>query len=175
MLNIEILSLVSNSLNKDQNITLDSFKNVFNGLVENKDKFKNSYLNLYIYEKFCKTKDIQSRKTSARDFEDFLAAVFGGEVTDSTIRHNKNEDNIFVENNFITEWVVNNRREKADILYKNGFKLTVKTLVESNKEINMGAFEKKALFSEFDIVQFLEERVSSNKGIGLGSKLTGTP
>lgn len=170
MLNREVLNIIGEALNLDEQVSLEAFRRTFADLIVNKKKFKNAYLTLYIYEKFCKTRDVQTRKTSARDFEDFLSAISGGTVADSSTRHNTNDNNIFVENQFITEWVVNNKREKADIIYDNGYKLTVKTLVEDNREVNMGAFEKKALFSELDVVQYLEERVSSNNGIGLGSK-----
>jgi len=170
MISKEILTVVGENISTDKEINLEFFDKVFNDLVINKEKFKNAYLTLYMYEKFCKTKDIRTRKTSARDFEDFLSAISAGTITDSSKRHNKNDEKIFVDNKFITEWVVNNKREKADIIYTNGYKLTVKTLVEDNNEVNMGAFEKKALFSELNIVKYLEERKSSNKGIGLGSK-----
>jgi hypothetical protein len=170
MLNREVLNIIGEALNLDEQVSLEAFRRTFADLIVNKKKFKNAYLTLYIYEKFCKTRDVQTRKTSARDFEDFLSAISGGIVADSSTRHNSNDDNIFVENQFITEWVVNNKREKADIIYENGYKLTIKTLVEDNRELNMGSFEKKALFSELNVVQFLEERVSSNDGVGLGSK-----
>lgn len=170
MLNKEVLNIIGESLHLEEQVSLEAFRRTFADLILNKKKFKNAYLTLYIYEKFCKTKDVQTRKTSARDFEDFLSAISGGSLADISTRHNSNQNNVFVENQFITEWVINNKREKADIVYGNGYKLTVKTLVEKNREVNMGAFEKKALFSELDIVQFLEERISSNNGIGLGSK-----
>lgn len=170
MLNKEVLNIIGESLHIEEQVNLETFRRTFADLILNKKKFKNAYLTLYIFEKFCKTRDVQTRKTSARDFEDFLSAISGGRLADSTTRHNTNQNNIFVENQFITEWVINNKREKADIIYANGYKLTVKTLVEVNREVNMGAFEKKALFSELDIVQYLEERISSNNGIGLGSK-----
>lgn len=170
MLNKEVLNIIGEALHLEDQVNIEAFRRTFADLILNKKKFKNAYLTLYIFEKFCKTRDVQTRKTSARDFEDFLSAISGGTVADSSTRHNTNENNIFVENQFITEWVINNKREKADIIYDNGYKLTVKTLVEDNREVNMGAFEKKALFSELDVVQFLEERVSSNNGIGLGSK-----
>lgn len=169
MLNNEILKIIGESLKLNKNISVESLRDLFHYIISHKSKFNSAYLTYYILEKFCKTKDIQTRKTSARDFEDFLSAITGGVVTDNSSRHN-NKENIFVENPFITEWVVNNKREKADIIYDNGYMITVKTLVEKNDEVNMGAFEKKALFSEMDLVSYLEERKSSNNGIGLGSK-----
>ncbi|MCD4811779.1 hypothetical protein K8R14_04220 [bacterium] len=170
MLNKDILHIVAETLHPTTEISLETLTQIFEGIILDKKKFNHAYLTLYMYEKFCKTRDVQTRKTSARDFEDFVAAISNGEIADSSTRHNSNNHDILVENKAITEWVINNKREKADINYPNNYSITIKTLVESNKEINMGAFEKTALFAEFGVVQYLEERRSSTKGTGLGSK-----
>jgi hypothetical protein len=91
----------------------------------------------------------------------------------------KNNDNKIkqIENDFITNFTISNKREKADILFDNNFALSVKTLMLNNKEINLGSFEKTALFYELDIYDFLGERKgkeglldNQKVKIGLGSK-----
>lgn len=102
-------------------------------------------------------------------------------ITDQINRTNQNiqANNIFVENQFITNFVLSNRREKADLIFSNNYELSVKTLIESNQEINLGSFEKTALFYLLDVEDYLGERKgkeivlknSQTVKVGLGSKI----
>jgi len=106
-----------------------------------------------------------------------LAILFNGKITDETKRQNSDNKIKLIENDFITNFTTSNKREKADIIFDKGFALSVKTLMFNNKEINLGSFEKTALFYELDVYDYLGERkgkngILNNKEvkIGLGSK-----
>ena len=133
----------------------------------NKEQFNNSFLLNYLYKNIS-SEEISKRKTSARDFEDFLWIVLWWKITDEWIRSNNTHNLIFVENDFITSFVKSNKREKIDIDFNN-YGFSIKTLMGDNKEINFWSFEKKALFYDFWINEYLDERKWKN-WIGLGSK-----
>jgi len=145
-------------------------------IVDTKENFNSAYLLNYLYQNIS-AKDIAKRKTTARDLEDYLSILFNGKVTDETKRENKYIKIDKVENDFITNFIVSNRREKADIIFIDNFTMSVKTLMPDNYEINLGSFEKTALFYELDVYDFLGERKGKNGElhnkivkIGLGSK-----
>ncbi|MDD4530510.1 MAG: hypothetical protein PHO80_03085 [Candidatus Gracilibacteria bacterium] len=146
----------------------ENLYNFFNYINNNKEKFNNSFLLNYLYRNIS-SDDVSKRKTTARDFEDFLGIVLGGKITDETIRTNDTHNSLFVENDFITSFVKSNKREKIDIEFNNNYGFSIKTLMFDNREINFGSFEKKALFYDFGINEFLDER-KGKSGIGLGSK-----
>jgi hypothetical protein len=144
-------------------------------LNSSKEKFNSAYLLNYLYRNIS-SNEVAKRKTTARDFEDYLAILFNGKITDEIKRENSNEDNIFLENEYITNFILSNRREKSDIKFQ-GLDLSVKTLMKDNKELNLDSFEKTALFYLLNVEDFLNERkgkISNVNGenlkIGLGSK-----
>lgn len=140
----------------------------FDYINKNKEKFNNSFLLNYLYKNIS-SQDVSKRKTTARDFEDFLAIVLWWKITDEIIRTNNTYNSIFVENDFITSFVKSNKREKIDIEFFSNYWLSIKTLMSHNKEINFWSFEKKALFYDFWVNEFLDERKWKN-GIWLWSK-----
>jgi len=135
----------------------ENLYNFFNYINDNKEKFNNSFLLNYLYKNIS-NEYVSKRKTTARDFEDFLAIVLWWKITDETIRSNNTHNSIFVENDFITSFVKSNKREKIDIEFNNSYWFSIKTLMFDNKEINFWSFEKKALFYDFWINEFLDER-----------------
>lgn len=150
----------------------------FSYLVNSRNKFNSAYLLNYLCKNIS-AKEVAKRKTSARDFEDFLSIIFNGIICDESPRVNNSDEgkNIFIENQFITNFVLSNRREKADIIFGDSYGLSVKTLILSNQEINLGSFEKTALFYLLDVEDYLNERkgkeVKFNNQtveVGLGSK-----
>jgi hypothetical protein len=165
----------SNNLKKSYS-SLDETVEFFNYLNSTKENFNSAYLLNYIYQNIS-AKDVAKRKTTARDFEDYLSILFSGRITDEIQRRNDSITIPQIENDFITNFAISNKREKADIIFENDFELSVKTLMLSNKEINLGSFEKTAVFHELDVYDFLTER-KGKKGllngeevkIGLGSK-----
>lgn len=150
-------------INNDKNL-YDFFEYINN----NKGKFNNSFLLNYLYKNIS-SEEISKRKTTARDFEDFLWIVLWWKITDETIRTNNTHNSIYVENDFITSFVKSNKREKIDIEFNDNYWFSIKTLMFDNKEINFWSFEKKALFYDFWINEFLDERKWKN-WIWLGSK-----
>lgn len=165
----------NNKLQKNYS-NIDELVSFFNYLIDSKEDFNSAYLLNYLYQNIS-AKDVAKRKTTARDFEDYLAILFNGEVTDEVKRKNSDNKIEEIENSFITNFTTSNRREKADIIFDKGFALSVKTLMKNNKEINLGSFEKTALFYELDIYDYLGERKGKNGilnkqevKIGLGSK-----
>ena len=145
-------------------------------ILDTKENFNSAYLLNYLYQNISE-KNVAKRKTTARDLEDYLSIIFNGTITDETKRDNKSINIGMIENNFITNFTVSNKREKADILFADNFVLSVKTLMPNNQEINLGSFEKTALFYELDVYDFLGERKGKNGElnnkivkIGLGSK-----
>jgi len=165
----------SNNLKKSYS-SLDETVEFFNYLNSTKENFNSAYLLNYIYQNIS-AKDVAKRKTTARDFEDYLSILFSGRITDEIQRRNDSITIPQIENDFITNFTISNKREKADIIFEDNFELSVKTLMLSNKEINLGSFEKTAVFHELDVYDFLTER-KGKKGllngeevkIGLGSK-----
>jgi len=170
--------LIQKNILKVKNNCLEDIVTFFEYLVESKDKFNSAYLLNYLYSNIS-AKDVAKRKTTARDFEDFLAILFNGTITDEFKRENKNieTEGIFVENEFITKFVLSNKREKADLIFDQNYQVSVKTLIPSTTEINLGSFEKTAVFYLLDVEDYLNERkgkkVQLNNEIieiGLGSR-----
>lgn len=169
------ISLQKNELKEDCN-NIEELIFFINKISDTKENFNSAYLLNYLYQNIS-SKDVAKRKTTARDFEDYLAIVFNGIITDELKRENKDINIDPIENDFITNFTISNKREKADIVFSNDFILSVKTLMPDNHEINLGSFEKTALFYELDAYDFLGERKGKNGvingetvKIGLGSK-----
>lgn len=176
-----ILKLLREILIQKKILKLD-YKNIeeiistTNMILDTKENFNSAYLLNYLYQNIS-AKDIAKRKTTARDLEDYLSILFNGKITDETKRENKDFKINNIENDFITNFTVSNKREKADILFADNFAMSVKTLMPDNYEINLGSFEKTALFYELDVYDFLGERKGKNGKlnneivkIGLGSR-----
>jgi len=168
--------LIKNKKLKKKYSDIDEIVSFFKYLIDTKEDFNSAYLLNYLYQNIS-AKDVAKRKTTARDFEDYLEILFSGKVTDKTKRQNSDIKIEKIENDFITNFTVSNKREKADIIFDENFSLSVKTLMINNKEINLGSFEKTALFYELDIYDYLGERkgkigILNGKEveIGLGSK-----
>jgi hypothetical protein len=134
---------------------------------DSKKKFNSLYIMNYIYM-YIASDEVAKRKTSSRVFEDLLAIIFDGEVTDSKRRKNIKSD---VPECFelVQDKLAGNKREKIDLLFNDEYGVSVKTLMMSNKEINMGSFEKKILFDGFNVTKYLTER-KTDSDMGLGSK-----
>lgn len=138
---------------------------------ENAKKFNSLYILNYIHQ-FIVSDDVAKRKTSARVFEDLLANLFNGTITDSNQRKNLVQD---VPEHFALakDKIAGNKREKIDLLFEKNYGVSVKTLMESNSEINLGSFDKQILYDGFDVGSYLNERRTSRdntENIGLGSK-----
>nr|ADX97293.1 Cac8I [Clostridium acetobutylicum] len=99
------------------------------------------------------------RKVTARDIEDFIADLFEGTVTDEESRQNLTSTIDIVDS-----YISSNYREKCDIQFNNSYKLSIKSFISDNKEINCGSFAREALFK--DIV----ENYGGERKNGLGSK-----
>jgi len=131
----------------------------------NSNKFNSlyilNYLRLYIV-----SDNVATRKTSARVFEDLLSILLNGEIADNKKRKNLKND-VPSYFNLSKDKIAGNKREKVDLLFKDGYGISLKTLIMKNKEINLGSFEKKVLFDGLNVSEFLNERKS--KEIGLGS------
>lgn len=129
-----------------------------------RDEKPQSLLAIYLYENIAKT-SVRKRKVTAREYEDYLATVFSGVVTDEDTRTN-NEILIYGQPKEVLEFISSNQREKVDVIFPSGYGLTVKTSMPDNMEINMGSFERSALFYNFlDLTEYGGERKS-----GLGSR-----
>ena len=134
---------------------------------KSKTKFNSLYIMNYIYM-YIASDEVAKRKTSSRVFEDLLAIIFDGEVTDNKKRKNiKSEVPECFE--LVQDKLAGNKREKIDLLFNDSYGVSVKTLMMSNKEINMGSFEKKILFDGFGVSNYLTER-KTDSDMGLGSK-----
>ena len=129
---------------------------------ENKYKFNSLYIFNYI-EQYIVNEEVAKRKTSARIFEDLLAIIFKGNIADNYHRENlvRAVPDYF---NLSKDDIAKNKREKIDVLFSNSYGVSIKTLMENNTEINLGAFEKRVLFDDFGL------NLSERKG-GLGSKI----
>ena len=176
MTNLQTLKIIAESIKAKSkssfnDVNILALASFFEELSTSKSKFNSAYLYYFLYHNICK-ESVAKRKTTSRDLEDILATIFDGTITDEFKRKNKNEKSWFLENDIITGSAVSNKREKSDIVFDKGeniYELSVKTLMQSNKEINFGSFEKITLFGGFGIEDFLTER-GKKKTIGLGSK-----
>jgi hypothetical protein len=119
----------------------------------------------YLYS-LINNKDIRKRKVTARVFEDFIADLLDGKVTDKENRKNIVSPSLVGVDPVLVQYITSNRREKVDVLFGSTYGITVKTSVENNKEINMGSFAREALFKD---ILSKKEYGSERKG-GLGSK-----
>ncbi|CAA6826608.1 MAG: FIG00471148: hypothetical protein [uncultured Sulfurovum sp.] len=158
-----------NQIDEDTN-NIDQVYNVFKFISEEgNQKFYSLYILNYLYN-FIVSDEVAKRKTSARVFEDLLAILLNGNITDTKSRKNLQSDvpDYF---RFTKDKIAGNKREKIDLLFNNNYGVSVKTLMKNNKEINLGSFEKKVLFDDFGILNVLTERKTSNETqMGLGSK-----
>ncbi|MBT7555596.1 hypothetical protein HN615_01560 [Candidatus Woesearchaeota archaeon] len=137
--------------------------------IEKSKKFNSLYILNYIYN-YISCDEVSKRKTSSRVFEDLLAIIFNGSITDELNRENDVADvPEYFEN--VRDKIAGNKREKIDLLFNGMYGISVKTLVGTNSEINLGSFEKKVLFDGLSVEQYLTERQASNKEkVGLGSR-----
>lgn len=158
--------LVSKEIVSTKTTSIEDSFEFFNYLKTNQSKFNSlyilNYLRLYIV-----SDDVAKRKTSSRVFEDLLAILFNGEIADGKKRKNISTDvpDYF---NFSKDKIAGNKREKIDLLFEDDYGISLKTLMMSNKEINLGSFEKKVLFDGLNVTQYLTER-KTDEDIGLGS------
>lgn len=156
-----------------QNGTLKTPKNIgdiydfFRYLNTNRQNFNTLYIFNYLYN-FISSEAVAKRNTSARVFEDLLGTLFGGVVSDTAKRKNLQYE---VSDYFTNakDKIASNRREKADIIFGD-YKISIKTLMKENTEINMGSFERSVLFDGLNVNDYLTERKSTKGGAGLGSK-----
>jgi len=138
---------------------------------ENGKKFNSLYILNYLHQ-YIVSDDVAKRKTSARVFEDLLAILFNGDVADNKKRKNiQNEVPDYFT--LAKDKIAGNKREKIDLIFKNDYGISLKTLMMDNKEINLGSFEKKVLFDGFNVTKYLTERkTESNTGLGSKPRLT---
>jgi hypothetical protein len=167
--------LIEKGVFKESYCSLEELIESFRELKTSKEDFNSAYLLNYLYQNISSF-EVAKRKTTARDFEDYLSILFNGYLTDETKRENKDVAVDTIENSFITNFTASNKREKPDIVFDNGFKISVKTLMFNNREINLGSFERTALFYELDVYDFLNERKGKERlinskvvKVGLGS------
>ncbi len=119
----------------------------------------------YLYENIA-CEERRKRKATARDFEDFLEMALGGKVMDRESRKNVLPPELSGVDRNIADYISSNRREKMDIVFPNGYGISVKTSMPDNSEINMGSFAREALFLNFLSV----EEYGGERKSGLGSK-----
>jgi hypothetical protein len=166
--NLKLVEKVTKSLFKENKINLPP-KNIleihkaFEIIKKTSDKgdMRSQYIISYLYYNVA-SYEKRKRKVTARDFEDFIARIFEGGVTDETKRHNNYSLKSELEYDYVAGYVISNLREKSDILFDN-YGISVKTSMPNNKEINMGSFAREALF-----YKILNSYGSERKG-GLGS------
>ncbi|MCD6371326.1 MAG: hypothetical protein J7L39_01245 [Candidatus Aenigmarchaeota archaeon] len=114
-----------------------------------KGEFSATIIGKYIYNTITNKKS-RKRKASAFNFEELLADFFGGKLLDRNSRKaiSLTESNINNLDKEIIKRILRNKLEKGDLIIKD-YILSVKTLVPSNKELNVGSFSSEALFKGF--------------------------
>ena len=154
-------------LNRIPSSTLDIlsvFERLFNRAIEN-DFTSLSIIN-YMHNNL--TDEIKAkRKVTARDIEDFIADFFCGIVTDEKTRQNSSTSPITEfssDKDFVDSYISSNYREKCDIEFNNSYKLSIKSFIIDNKEINCGSFAREALFKG------IVDNYGGERKNGLGSK-----
>lgn len=119
----------------------------------------------YIQSNLCDESKIK-RKVTARDFEDLIATLINEQILDETKRKNKKQNKNTSKPSNFDSYISSNYREKADIKFDSGFKISVKTLLTVNKEINCGSFAREALFENV----LTRKEYGGKRKAGLGSK-----
>jgi len=160
---METNGIIGNTVSNIDEI-YDFFK--YLSLPKSCNKFNSLYILNYINQ-YIADNEVAKRKTSARVFEDLIAIIFNGEVTDSKKRKNiKSEVPDYFK--LTKDKIAGNKREKIDLLFDGTYGISLKTLMINNKEINLGSFEKKVLFDGFEVSKYLTERKTDSE-LGLGS------
>lgn len=119
---------------------------------EFKSGSKIAELILLDFKYFINHPQLSKRKTTATTIEERLSYLFGGALTDKNSRTNPritellNTSDIKLIPIESQEKICSNFREKGDILFLNNYKISVKSLMPDNKEINFGAFQYNTLF-----------------------------
>jgi hypothetical protein len=100
----------------------------------------------HIYDTITNEK-LRKRKVSAINFEEFLTTIFEGHIVDTENREPKPIGYDFGDEDSNGR-VARNKLEKLDVILGE-LNLSVKTLVPTNKELNIGSFSAEALFRGF--------------------------
>jgi hypothetical protein len=104
------------------------------------------------FKYFINHPEVSKRKTTATTIEERLSHLFGGNLTDKKSRKNPrisdllNHSEVNLLPKSVQDTICSNFREKGDILFNNNYKISVKSLMPNNKEINFGAFQYNTLF-----------------------------
>lgn len=99
-----------------------------------------------IYNEISRT-EVSHRKASAINFEELLTTLFEGKIINNKTRQPEETSCDFGEPE-INRRVARNKLEKLDAEL-GSLKLSVKTLVPTNSELNIGSFSAEALFRGF--------------------------
>lgn len=93
-------------------------------------------------------KNTRKLKVSAHNFEEFLVGLFSGRIIDKQERKKIKVKISSFPNKDINRRVERNKLEKLDVVLGR-LNLSAKTLVPTNKELNIGSFSAEALFKGF--------------------------
>ena len=137
----ELLKEAKANWNIDKNLTpIEYIKKIFLILSDpNNDIDK--FIQLYIYE-FFTHESVRDRKVTSREFEDFLSLLLDAKVTDELKRKNNNKIDNDLKNKISQLYpklndkelkeimfdLSTNKREKADLILKDGTNISIKTL-----------------------------------------------
>ena len=161
-------------LKNEMNITVsntDDLINIMNYLDKGRDN-KNSILKrtleliFFDLQFWINHPQVSKRKSTATTIEERIAYLGDGLLTDVTNRQNpiisdllSNEEinNLDEE---LKETICSNHREKGDVQFHNNYKLSVKSLISDNKEINFGAVKFTTLLKDIldDDILIIGER-----------------
>lgn len=147
---------------------------------ESEKKSRLSQLIFFDFKFFINHPEVAKRKTTATTIEQRISYLFGGQLTDTKSRQNPNIRSLISPNDLlnlspeIQNKICSNYREKGDVLIGENFKVSVKSLMDNNNEINFGAFQYNTLFKgilDEDLLR-IGERRNQIKKIIENSELT---
>jgi len=136
----KLLKEAKTNWNIDKNLAPIEYIKKFFLILSNSNNNIDKYIQLYLYE-FFTHESVRDRKVTSREFEDFLSLLLDAKVTDELKRKNNNIDNdlknkiselypslIQKELQEIIFDLSTNKREKADLILKDGTNISIKTL-----------------------------------------------
>lgn len=147
-----------------ENMANNDVKNIddaFNIIKTIKDNgIKGDFLSLIILN-YIKTYIAPIKVNDLMEFEKFLAILYQG-ITEDILPLK------ILENNEIDNYINKNNNKKTDILINN-YRLSIKSLLFNNKELNIGSFSREALFKDI-----FNGNIAERKGVdgehSVGSK-----
>jgi hypothetical protein len=144
------------------NSLVNIFKNIKHLSINGDTGIKNAVeLALFDFKYYINHPIVSKRKSTARTVEERISFLCDGIMCDDSARKNPNIEDLVNGNDInkipldTQKSICSNYREKGDII-KDDYKLSVKSILMTNNEINFGAFQFDTLFLDILPSEYLK-------------------